>query len=98
MELRKLLPKGRGISFDALVPRDCAVLMSHLNSEPRPSLMGMSPFRMMRAADPEAADAVMGALGLEEVAPGALDMTPGAIDADRRREGPRAPALGRLAT
>ena len=37
VELRKILPKGRGISFDRLSGPDCAVLMSHLNSEPRPS-------------------------------------------------------------
>lgn len=87
VELRKLLPKGRGIDFDALEPRDCAVLASHLNSEPRPSLMGMTPFRMMRAADPGAAEAVMGALGLEEVPPERLDMTPRAINAGRASRG-----------
>ncbi len=27
--------------FDALTGRDCAALMSHINSEPRPSLGGM---------------------------------------------------------
>ena len=32
VEVRKILPKGRGISFDRLGGRDCAVLMSHLNS------------------------------------------------------------------
>lgn len=87
VELRKLLPKGRGVDFDMLEPRDCAILMSHLNSEPRPSLMGLTPFQLMRAADPEAAGAVMDALGLEEVAPEELDMTTAAIDADRASRG-----------
>lgn len=58
VELRKLLPKGRGISFDALEARDMAVGMSQLNSEPRPSLMNMPPIAMLKAADPEGADAL----------------------------------------
>ena len=35
VELRKLLPKGRGIDFDSLEGRDMAEVMSQLNSEPR---------------------------------------------------------------
>lgn len=46
VELRKLLPKCREISFDRLTCEDCSVLMSHLNSEPRKSLGGMSPVDM----------------------------------------------------
>lgn len=87
VELRKILPKGRGISFDGLEPRDCAVLMSHLSSQPRPSLMGLSPLAMLRAADPEAAEALMAALGIEEVPYERLDMTLGAINADRTERG-----------
>lgn len=87
VELRKILPKGRGISFDALEPRDCAVLMSHLNSQPRPSLMGLSPLSMLKAAEPEAAEALMDALGIEEVPYERLDMTLGAINADRAERG-----------
>ena len=51
VELRKLLPKRRGISFDTLDERDCAFLMSQVNSQPRPSLMGLSPLQMLKAAD-----------------------------------------------
>ena len=47
VELRKLLPKRRGISFDTLDERDCAFLMSQVNSQPRPSLMGLSPLQML---------------------------------------------------
>ena len=43
VELRKLLPKGRGVSFDRLDGRDCAVLMSQLNSEPRPPWAACAP-------------------------------------------------------
>ena len=35
VEIRKLLPKGRGIRFDRLAPADLALAMSHVNSEPR---------------------------------------------------------------
>ena len=69
VELRKLLPKGRGISFDALDGRDCAELMSQLNSMPRPSLMGLSPFSMLGAAMPEEAGALFDALGVPRGSP-----------------------------
>ena len=34
VEIRKLLPKGRGLRFDRLVPADLALAMSHVNSSP----------------------------------------------------------------
>ena len=34
VEIRKLLPKGRGLRFDRLAPADLALAMSHVNSEP----------------------------------------------------------------
>ena len=87
VELRKLLPKGRKISFDGLEARDMAVLMSQLDSEPRPSLMGLSPIAMLKAADPEAAEGLMDALGIEEVPYEKLDLTIGAVDRGRRERG-----------
>lgn len=87
VELRKILPKGRNIAFDELDERDCSVLMSHMNSQPRPSLMGLSPLAMMRAAMPDAAEAIMCALGMEEVPYEKLDMTLTAINADREARG-----------
>ena len=87
MELRKLLPKGRGISFDDLVARDLAVAMSQLNSEPRPSLMGLSPLAMLKAADPEAAAALTDALGIEEVPYEKLNLMIDAINRDRKERG-----------
>lgn len=87
VELRKILPKGRNIAFDEIDERDCAVLMSHMNSQPRPSLMGLSPLAMMRAAMPDAAEAIMCALGMEEIPYDGLDMTLNAINADREARG-----------
>ena len=84
--VKKVLTLTRGISFDRLGGRDCAVLMSHLNSEPRPSLGGMCAIDMLLAA-------LGDALGVEKVPYGELDMTVGAVEADHRRrgEGPLVP-------
>lgn len=87
VEVRKILPKGRGISFDRLGGRDCAVLMSHLNSEPRPSLGGMCAIDMLLAALGDDGRELLDALGVEKVPYGELDMTVGAIEAARRGRG-----------
>lgn len=87
VELRKLLPKGRGIAFDELEEADCALLMSQLNSEPRPSLLGMSPLAMLRAADSEAHEALCCALGMVELPYGKVEMTLDAIDRERKARG-----------
>ena len=47
VELRKALPKGT--SFDGLTRAGCTLLMSHANSEPRPSLAGLSPHQDVQA-------------------------------------------------
>ena len=93
VELRKLLPKGRGVSFDRLTGRDCAVLMSQLNSEPRPSLGGMCAIDMLLAALGGDGLGLLDALGVEKVAYGDLNMTLEAIEAARRGrgEGPLVP-------
>lgn len=79
VELRKVLPKGRGISFDALTDEDARLLMSHVNSEPRPSLGGLSPMRMLKAADAALAEKLFCLLGIREVPIEGLDLTPGLI-------------------
>ena len=79
---------GMGTTLVAVwISRDLAVVMSQLNSEPRPSLMGLSPTAMLEAADPEAAAALMDALGIEEVPYEKLDLTIGAVDRSRRERG-----------
>lgn len=87
VELRKLLPKGRGIAFDGLERADCATVMSHLNSEPRPSLLGMSPLAMPRAADAEAYEALCCALGMVELPYGKAEMTLDAVNRERKARG-----------
>lgn len=86
VELRKLLPKGRGIDFDALDNWDMAELMSQLNSEPRGSLLGASPIALLKAAVPGSED-VLDALGVAEVPFDKLDMTPGALNRERKERG-----------
>ena len=87
VELRKMLPKRRGISFDELTERDCSFVMSHVNSQPRPSLMGLSPLGMLRAADAQAHDALGAALGMEEIPFDELALTLDAMNAQRAERG-----------
>lgn len=77
---------------DRLEAADCALLMSQVNSEPRGALGFLTPARVLRMALGEDASALMDAFGIEELAPGELDLTPGCIDRARaaRGEGPLA--------
>ena len=87
VELRKILPKGCGIRFDQLDCRDMAVLMSHLNSEPRASLLGATPLSLLKATLKEDAGTLMDALGIEEISYKQLDMTYSAINKERVTRG-----------
>lgn len=87
VEVRKMLPKGRGISFDELDEVDAWFVGSSVNSEPRPSLMGLSPLAMLRAADPALADALAEGLGVVEVPYGELDLTLSAVNRERAQRG-----------
>ncbi|MEG0322364.1 MAG: helix-turn-helix domain-containing protein [Raoultibacter sp.] len=87
VELRKILPKGRKIAFDELVTRDMAVVMSHLNSEARPSLMGLSPIEMLRRLCPDKTTSLMSALGIEEIPYVDLNLTIDAINQARKKRG-----------
>lgn len=93
-EVRQILEKG-AFSFDELVPADMAVLMSHMNSNPRESLGGKSPIQMLRFVYGEGdADALLDALGIEEVPRDRLVLKPEVLDAERARRGD--PPLTRL--
>lgn len=87
VELRKILPKARGINFDRLTCKDCAVLMSHLNSEPRKSLSGMTPIDMFLAAHGDAAKRLLEAYGIEKIPFDELEMSPKAIEIERKLRG-----------
>lgn len=49
--------------------------------------MGLSPLAMLKATDPEAADALAEALGIEELPYKALDLKVDAINRDRKDRG-----------
>lgn len=87
VELRKLLPKRRGISFDDLEPADMAAAMSQLNSEPRPSMAFMAPAAALAAAFGDDGHALMDALGIEEVPYAELLMGAEALNRARRERG-----------
>ena len=87
VEIRKMLPKGRGVSFDDLDEADARFVGSNVNSEPRPSLMGLSPLAMLGAADPALASAVADGLGIRELPYGELDLTLGAVNRERASRG-----------
>ena len=61
--------------------------MSQPDSEPRPSLGGMTPTRMLEAAYGPLADALLDALGIEEIPYGALDLTMEAVEHARTKRG-----------
>ena len=87
VEIRKLLPKGRGVSFDRLTRADAALVMSQVNSEPRGRLAWKSPSEMLLAALGEDARALLDAFGIEMLAPGELDLTPGRVERARGERG-----------
>ena len=87
VELRRILPKGHGISFDSLVAADAAVLMSQVNSMPRPSLGGMCPIQMLLAAHPRSGRSLLDALGVELIAYGLLELSIKAINQARKTRG-----------
>lgn len=87
VELRKLLPKRRGVSFDDLEAADMAAIMSQLNSEPRPSVAFMPPLRALLAAYGDDGAALMEALGVEEAPYSELLLDAGAVERARRERG-----------
>lgn len=87
VEIRKLLPKGRGIAFDRLTRADAALVMSQVNSEPRGRLAWRAPTEMLLAALGEDARALLDAFGVEMLAPGELDLTPGRVERARAERG-----------
>ena len=87
VEVRKMLPKGRGVSFDDLDEVDAWFVGSNVNSEPRPSLMGLSPLAMLRAAEPAVEQALADKLGICELPYDQLDLTLAAVNRERAQRG-----------
>jgi len=87
VELRKILPKRQGIPFDNLTEKDMAVLMSHLNSEPRASLANLDAMTMFKAAYRQTADTLLDGLGINHIAYDDLNMTIEALNQARKSRG-----------
>lgn len=93
VEIRKLLPKGRGIRFDRIGRADAALVMSQVNSEPRGKLAWRAPAEALAAAFGDDARALMDAFGIELLDPSGLDLTPGCVERARAERG-EAPLAG----
>lgn len=87
VEIRKLVPKGRGYRLDRLEREDAALLMSQINSTPRGALAFMSPIQMFRAAFGEDAERLLDALGVELLGGERLNLTEGYLDEQRAKRG-----------
>ena len=81
-----MLPKGR-ISFDELAARDVTAMMSHVNSSPRKSLMGLSPIDMFLAAYGKRGTGLLEGLGIEKVAPDDILLKPELLNREREKRG-----------
>ncbi|MBU4555981.1 MAG: IS30 family transposase [Actinobacteria bacterium] len=78
--LRRIVPKGA--SIDGLTRRDAAIIASHVNSMPRPSLGGASPFDLARHVLP--AELPEG-LGLEHLTPDNVMLRPSVLTGGEHR-------------
>lgn len=87
VEIRKLLPKNKGIRFDRLTRADCSILMSQVNSEPRGCLGFRSPIDAWRSVFKKDAQTLLDAFGIEELPTSKLNLTPRCIEQARKERG-----------
>lgn len=86
-EIRKLLPKGKGIRFDLLTRRGASLLMREADSEPRGKLAWLCPCDLFAQVFGEDAEHLLEAFGIERTAPADLDLTPRCLVRERARRG-----------
>ncbi len=77
--IRRIVPKGR--SIDGLSRQDAALIARHVNSMPRPSLGGASPFDLARLVLPQA---LFEGLGLEHIEPDQVVLKPSLLRREQR--------------
>ena len=82
VEFRKVVPKGT--SMDLLDAGDMAVVTSHVNSYPRPSLGGLAPIDLAAAVLPAS---LLDELGVSRVDPNDVVMTPALLGLHRLADG-----------
>lgn len=78
--LRRIVPKGT--SIEHLTRRDAAIITSHVNSMPRPSLGGASPFDLARHVLPTE---LLEGLGLEHLTPDNVVLRPSVLSGEHRK-------------
>lgn len=61
-----------------------SVLMSHLNSQPRKSLCGLTPIKIFKSVYAEKAEELLQHFGIEEVPPSQINLTVNALNQSRR--------------
>lgn len=69
--IRKICPKGT--SFDHMTQQDVVLMMSHINSTPRESLGGMTPFALAKMMLPAE---LLDYFCLTEISPDDVILTP----------------------
>ena len=69
--IRKICPKGT--SFDYYTQRDITLMMSHINSAPRESLGGLTPYKLAAMMLPKD---LMNFFALREIRPDEVNLTP----------------------
>lgn len=69
--IRKICPKGT--SFDGMAQSDIVLMMSHINSTPRESLGGMTPFALAKMMLPKE---LLDFFGLKEISADKVVLTP----------------------
>ena len=73
-------------AFDELEGQDMAVLMTHVNSNPRESLGGKTPIQVLRFVyGDDDADALPDALGIREMGRDELVPKPETLDVERAK-------------
>ena len=86
-EIRKILPKGKGIMFDRLDEEDCSLLMVEVNSEIRGKDGWSCPsLRLLEAFGPDAR-ALLDAFHIELIGPDRIVLEPACLVDLHRKEG-----------
>lgn len=74
-EIRKIIPKGRDIDFDEFNEYDVAYINSHINSQPKKSLCGLSPIELFKKIFGKAGKDLLDHLSIQEIPKDKLNLT-----------------------
>lgn len=83
-EIRKIIPKRNKIDFDEFDNYDMAYINSHINSQPRKSLLGHSPIQLFKKAFGDVGKELLNILGTEEIPKEKLNLTYDGFKKDKK--------------